>query len=1176
MDKRWAWLLAAAAVLGLNGCSDDRIALPDCVGEACDEGCDKCSAGEWKCTATGYRACVPKNGCLVWSDVQPCDAGKVCHAEQRQCVEEIPGKEDPVTCDNACVWGETRCEDDLVRHCETQENGCRAWSAAVSCGSGLICDADTGTCVEGCRDKCTEGAKRCDGARVQTCVKDEFSECMIWSMPESCEGDAHCDEATGTCEAGCVDECTEGQTECVDDDIRMCGQFDDDACLEFGELTGCTSGSCDATTNRCAEADCDSACELGMTICSPDSGEVWVCQQNPEMKCPDYVMLKQCLGDLVCRSDDGGADCVTPKPDVEIVCTPGEKRCSADAKGVEMCVENDAGNAWQTSPCAGTQFCNGGACMDTCQNACTEGAKRCASEKKAQVCQKTASGCTDWVETSTCSATQHCNAGSCEFYCGDDCDPWSIVIIPDTQNYTRHDSVSSSTPYHKQMNWIVKNKDTALIPNLKMVIHMGDITEKNENIQWKIALDAQNILKKAKIPFTVVNGNHDYKVAGGIGGRSKSKFSNYFTESYLKSLPGYGGIYKNHNTYFNFKAGNQEYMVLNLEYYPRQQVLCWANNLLKKAENANKKVIVATHANLTHKTTTKPDNYYSGHSKVIDVAHGASGSELWNFFSSRHSNILMVLSGHVGDSERLEKKGNNGNIVEQILTDYQFEAPCNAAKLSQCTSHCSHIPDAGNGWLRVVTFYPKTNKVKVTTTTVLSGSKSVFSQQGSNQFFCSSLYKGTENKNWYSKDPANAVHQYEFSFDFTTPKKNAYKDNGNLAFARRNINNNGDGTQLHSSVAVLPNGKFITVWEDDSSSADGLQSDKKTNAHDIYGRIMNPQGCEISGNSEIIINAETAGHQADPDVAADKDGNFVVVWTDDKDNNGSTQVYMRGFDAEGKQRFATKVVNKESTRDQYQARIAMAPDGQFAVSWTDKRASESMPQIYVRGFKANGTEAFAERLITDKAEGTRVKSDIFMDKDHRVIVAWQDDGDGNGSTQVKFRILNADGTNKTSAKTANSVSKGDQNAPSISGKQDGSKFLIAWSDVASSSATTYNIMARTFDANGNPIDADFTASTSKTKNQDVQVCMNNSGNALLTWYDPTSRNVKYRKFKDGKLSDAEGRINQPDNTDSSGKNGKSYQPAVSCLPDGKLSVVTYSDDRDNNGYNEIFGYGLNI
>jgi len=40
----------------------------------------------------------------------------------------------------------------------------------------------------------------------------------------------------------------------------------------------------------------------------------------------------------------------------------------------------------------------------------------------------------------------------------------------------------------------------------------------------------------------------------------------------------------------------------------------------------------------------------------------------------------------------------------------------------------------------------------------------------------------------------------------------------------------------------------------------------------------------------MTVNSVSKGQQRDPIVAMDTDGNFVVVWEDDKDKNGWYQI----------------------------------------------------------------------------------------------------------------------------------------------------------------------------------------------------------------------------------------------------------------------------------------------
>jgi hypothetical protein len=55
-----------------------------------------------------------------------------------------------------------------------------------------------------------------------------------------------------------------------------------------------------------------------------------------------------------------------------------------------------------------------------------------------------------------------------------------IIILPDTQHYT------SSYPemIHKQMDWIVENKNQL---NIQYVVQLGDITNNNKENAWEVA-----------------------------------------------------------------------------------------------------------------------------------------------------------------------------------------------------------------------------------------------------------------------------------------------------------------------------------------------------------------------------------------------------------------------------------------------------------------------------------------------------------------------------------------------------------------------------------------------------------------------------------------------------------------------------------------------------------------
>ncbi len=78
--------------------------------------------------------------------------------------------------------------------------------------------------------------------------------------------------------------------------------------------------------------------------------------------------------------------------------------------------------------------------------------------------------------------------------------------------------------------------------------------------------------------------------------------------------------------------------------------------------------------------------------------------------------------------------------------------------------------------------------------------------------------------------------------------------------------------QADPSLAVRGDGSFIVSW----SSYGSLGND--TDTLSIQARRFAADGSAVDGLPEFQVNAATASHQFLPDVAADGDGNFVVVW----------------------------------------------------------------------------------------------------------------------------------------------------------------------------------------------------------------------------------------------------------------------------------------------------------
>ena len=279
---------------------------------------------------------------------------------------------------------------------------------------------------------------------------------------------------------------------------------------------------------------------------------------------------------------------------------------------------------------------------------------------------------------------------------------FTIVVLPDTQYY----SESYPNILNSQMQWIVANASGL---NVQAVLGVGDIVNNSTNsTEWTNADAAYKLLDAAHIPYFAAIGNHDYDGYNPAARTSATaNFNNYFGPSryrssywsspyWISSFP----AGSNENFYGVVNINSQPYLVLALEFYPRDSVLSWAAQVIQS--NADKQVIIITHAyEYFDNTRISPCNSFDA--QYYGLGADNDGDAMWAKLVKQYSNITMVLSGHeirgAGQDAagRRIDLGVNGNMVNQILSNYQ------------------NMTNGGNGYLRIMKFHPSTDTIDVST-----------------------------------------------------------------------------------------------------------------------------------------------------------------------------------------------------------------------------------------------------------------------------------------------------------------------------------------------------------------------------------------------------------------------------------------------------------------------------
>jgi len=291
---------------------------------------------------------------------------------------------------------------------------------------------------------------------------------------------------------------------------------------------------------------------------------------------------------------------------------------------------------------------------------------------------------------------------------------WTFVALPDTQYYSK----SYPEVFLRQTQWIVAHKDAHQI---RFVGHEGDLVNNpNETRQWERAQAAIKVLVEGGVPFSFLPGNHDLGTQHEGDTNSRATLLNhYFQESDFRHSEAHALFEpgKMENSWHEFSAPTGQYLVLALEFGPRDEVVAWADRVL--SEKPDHRVILITHAYLS--SESKRDDW------AYDQAHGGranpksyrlgklgdmnDGQDIWEKLVTRHPQVSFVLNGHVCDSgaSYLASQAKAGQTVHQILANYQDNSPNPGGTVQPPRGY------GGGGFLRLMQFHPGGKVVRIRT-----------------------------------------------------------------------------------------------------------------------------------------------------------------------------------------------------------------------------------------------------------------------------------------------------------------------------------------------------------------------------------------------------------------------------------------------------------------------------
>ncbi|MGP8321957.1 MAG: FlgD immunoglobulin-like domain containing protein [Methanosarcinaceae archaeon] len=293
-----------------------------------------------------------------------------------------------------------------------------------------------------------------------------------------------------------------------------------------------------------------------------------------------------------------------------------------------------------------------------------------------------------------------------------------------------------------------------------------------------------------------------------------------------------------------------------------------------------------------------------------------------------------------------------------------------------------------------------------------------------------------------------SIHSSKNKSQFVT------KTSGNLI---RINDDTGDADQGMPEIAMNKYGYTVICWMDYRAGS----------SVDIYAQLFDKTGFTIKKNFRVNDNPGTSGNN--PDVAMDNLGNFVIVWEDYR--NGESDIFSQRFQANGDPVGVNIKVNDDAPdNDNLYPKVAVDGDGNFVVVWEDQRASPR--SIYAQRFNNAGARVGSNFKVNDIDGFSNGSPVIDMNESGIFVIAWTH-WLASLKSQIYAQRFSGDGTFSGSNFAVSNYPDDLVMAysPTIAVKENGD-FIVGWTK-EDYVTLDHTIFERIFNRQGTPISGQF-------------------------------------------------------------------------------------------------------
>jgi hypothetical protein len=308
------------------------------------------------------------------------------------------------------------------------------------------------------------------------------------------------------------------------------------------------------------------------------------------------------------------------------------------------------------------------------------------------------------------------------------------------------------------------------------------------------------------------------------------------------------------------------------------------------------------------------------------------------------------------------------------------------------------------------------------------------------------------------------------------------------------VNTFTPGLQGYGIAASFAEGGIVVVWQ--SVGQDGDDAG-------VFGQRFDDLGARLG--SEFQVSNVTIDGQRYPAVAGDEDGDFVVVWTDDRRDGSGTGLFGQRYASNGARLGAEIQINTFTSGSQgFKSAVSSDGLGNFVVAWTSFAQDGDRGGIFARRFSSSGSPAggeFQASTYTSSVQGYDVA--LARQADGSFLVAWDSLAQDGDSWGIFAQPFDASGVPVGSELQVNSFTVGPQGgdyaSPAIATGAD-SGFIVTWGSFAQDGSGR-GVFAQRFDSLGARLGAEFQVNTYTIfeQAQRVAASADSAGNFVVAW-----------------------------------------------------------------------------